>query len=136
MRGIVSGTAGGMAGGIVVAVFTSSAVLLAACSGSDDQGEPPPASPPPATTPGQPDPTPTEGAEVTLRGTVSRGVEPNCLVLTAGGREYLLLEGGPEVRPGAEVVVHGTLRPGMATTCMQGTPLVVDDADLVEGGST
>ncbi|WP_040922057.1 hypothetical protein [Saccharomonospora xinjiangensis] len=124
-----------MAGGIVVALFTSSAVVLAACSGSDDQGEPPPASPP-ATTPGQPDPTPTEGTEVTLRGTISRGVEPNCLVLTTGGREYLLLEGGPEVRPGAEVVVHGTLRPGMATTCMQGTPLVVDDADLVEGGST
>ncbi|CAM2907134.1 hypothetical protein SAXI111661_07745 [Saccharomonospora xinjiangensis] len=127
MRGIVSG--------IVVALCASSSVVLAACSGPDDQGEPPPASPP-ATTPGQSDPTRTEGAEVTLRGTVSRGVEPNCLVLTSGGREYLLLEGGPEVRPGAEVVVHGTLRPGMATTCMQGTPLVVDDADLVEGGST
>ncbi len=121
--------------GIVVVVLALTAVGLAGCS---DPGGPEAPSPgrPPATTPQQPAPGPTEGAEVTLRGTVTRGVEPNCLVLATGGREYLLLEAGPDVRPGVEIAVRGTVRPGMATTCMQGTPLVVDDADLVEGGST
>ncbi|WP_019807876.1 hypothetical protein [Saccharomonospora halophila] len=78
----------------------------------------------------------TGAAEITVRGTVVRGVEPNCLVLSTGRREYLLVRPGPELRPGTEAVVRGTPRPGMPTTCMQGTPFVVREADRVGGGGT
>lgn len=120
---------------VVVALLAFSVVGLAACSDSGGPDAPPPGRPS-ATTPERPETRPTPGAEVTLRGTVTRGVEPNCLVLAAEGREYLLLETGPEVRPGLEVTVRGTVRPDVATTCMQGTPFVVDDVELVGGGST
>ncbi|KHF45625.1 hypothetical protein MINT15_08420 [Saccharomonospora viridis] len=71
-----------------------------------------------------------------VHGTVERGVEPNCLVLVTDEQEYLLVNAGPEVRPGARVVVRGTPEPDLVTTCMQGVPLVVDDVDLAEGGAT
>lgn len=71
-----------------------------------------------------------EGDEVTLTGTVQKGVEPNCLVLQAEeGRQFLLLGGDPQVlRSGEEVVVDGTSVPGRPTTCMQGVPFLVGDA--------
>lgn len=78
----------------------------------------------------------TGAAEVAVRGTVVRGVEPNCLVLSTGRREYLLVRPGPELRPGTEAVVRGTPRPGMPTTCMQGTPLVVREVDRVGEDAT
>ncbi|EHK84870.1 hypothetical protein ACWGRK_12120 [Saccharomonospora azurea] len=118
---------------LVTAVLTG---LLTGCGGGGGPEEPSP-SRPPATTPQQPEPSkpgPPGPSEVTVRGTVQRGVEPNCLVLTVEGRQYLLLEAGGQVRPGVEATVHGTTRPNLATTCMQGTPLVVDRVEDVEGG--
>ena len=126
------------ASGLTVAVLAVPVLAgLAACSGRPGPGgndsNPPssPPTPPPQSASRQPSPQP-----VTVRGTVARGVEPNCLVLATGEREYLLLRPGPEARPGAEVVVRGTVRPGLPTTCMQGTPLVVDAVDPVGGGAT
>lgn len=122
------------------------AVGLTCCTYQYGPDEPT-TSPPPATTPGQSGPersrppespsstNPKEG-QVRVHGRVERGVEPNCLVLVTGGREYLLLNAGPEARPGARIVVRGTPEPELVTTCMQGIPLVVDDVDLVEGDAT
>jgi hypothetical protein len=62
---------------------------------------------------------------VTLRGTVSSGVEAGCTILTAGDTVYELQ--GPAVanlRSGT-VVVHGYTVEGMMTTCQQGTPFRV-----------
>jgi hypothetical protein len=60
-----------------------------------------------------------------LTGTVRAGVEPNCLLLD----EYLLV-GGPRdvLKPGARVVVTGRVAPDVMSTCMQGTPFLVDRA--------
>lgn len=123
MRGLVVGVVVG------VAAVTG---LLTGCGGGDAPSEP--VSPPPTTSLGPTESTTPRPVEVTARGTVERGVEPNCLVLAADDREYLLLEAGPEVRPGVEVTVRGTTRPDLPTTCMQGTPLVVDRVESVEGG--
>jgi hypothetical protein len=62
---------------------------------------------------------------MTLTGTITAGVEPNCLLLDG----YLLL-GGPreQLRGGARVTVTGRVQPGLMTTCQQGTPFVVDTA--------
>ncbi|OQO89874.1 hypothetical protein B1813_18690 [Saccharomonospora piscinae] len=119
-----------------VAIATLAVVLLCGVTScADDPGpgeqESPPSPPARTTTP--PDSRVPE--PVTVRGTVVEGVEPNCLVLETGEREYLLLEAGAEVRPGAELVVRGTPRPGLATTCMQGTPLVVEDTGPVTGAT-
>ena len=62
---------------------------------------------------------------VTLRGTVSPGVEAGCTILTAGDRVYELQ--GPAVanlRHGA-VAVHGYTVEGLMTICQQGTPFRV-----------
>lgn len=102
--------------------------LLAACGDRPPADRVPPAPPETSvtTTPAAPSPKP--GKEITVRGTVATGVEPNCLVLASGGREYLLLEPEPMLKPGVRAVVRGRTEPNRATTCMQGTPLVVLDA--------
>lgn len=73
-------------------------------------------------------PTPpgsTSSAPMSVTGTVSAGVEPNCLLLDG----YLLV-GGPRelLRPGARVTVTGRVQPDLMTTCQQGTPLLVESA--------
>jgi hypothetical protein len=62
---------------------------------------------------------------MTLTGTVTAGVEPNCLLLDG----YLLV-GGPRehLRSGARVTVTGRVQADLMTTCQQGTPLVVETA--------
>lgn len=138
--------------GTLVAMAAASAVLLCGCAGESPPeptgtvptGTVPTATLPTATYPTPPTSTPTtptstptaEGAVLTVRGTVAPGVEANCLVLVAEEREYLLLDAGPEVRPGAEIVVRGRLQPGLPTTCMQATPLVVLEAEPVQGGAS
>jgi hypothetical protein len=141
-----SGSTGGSIGNIA-AVFALLAFGLSGCADEYGPDEPSTTSPPPATTPGQsgpersrpPEPpsstNPKEG-QVLVHGTVERGVEPNCLVLVTDEQEYLLVNAGPEIRPGARIVVRGTPEPDLVTTCMQGVPLVVDDVDLAEGGAT
>jgi hypothetical protein len=70
------------------------------------------------------------GTPVTLTGSVVEGVENGCLLLDAGGDGSYLLVGGPRevMHPGAALVVTGHLDPDMVTTCQQGIPLVVTDA--------
>jgi hypothetical protein len=67
------------------------------------------------------EPAPAAG-EVTVTGTVSDGVEPNCLLLDG----YLLV-GGDRSRllSGGRVTVTGRVERGLLSTCQQGVPLVV-----------
>ncbi len=68
---------------------------------------------------------PPAGGTQTLTGTITAGVEPNCLLL----EDRLLIFSDPELRSaakaGATVTVTGRVEPGMMTTCQQGTPFVV-----------
>ncbi|PXY22192.1 hypothetical protein [Prauserella muralis] len=102
--------------------------LLAACGDTPPTDRMPPAPPSVSSTTTPTSPPAKPGEEITVRGTVASGVEPNCLVLSAGGREYLLLEPEPVLKPGVQAVVRGRTHPNQATTCMQGTPLRVLDA--------
>lgn len=80
----------------------------------------------PGAPPSKAGPAPTAGsAAMTLTGTVTEGVEPNCLLLDG----YLLV-GGPRdvVRAGARLSVTGRPEPGLMTTCQQGTPFRVESA--------
>lgn len=81
---------------------------------------PKPTAPPKSPT----DPRPGEPVR-TIRGTVSAGVEPNCVLLDG----YLLV-GGPRetLRPGARVVVSGRVQADLITTCQQGIPFLVTEA--------
>lgn len=105
-------------------------LLVAACAEPDgnDTGAGGGATTVPTTLPGNP---PTTGqtppaGEVTVTGTVIEGVEPNCLLLTGGGRTYLLVGGDrAELRAGARVAVTGRVDRGLLSTCQQGEPLVV-----------
>lgn len=65
--------------------------------------------------------------ELTVTGEVVSGVEPNCLILRADGREYQLVAGSATVSlpTSGRVTVTGHPRTDLATTCMQGVPLVV-----------
>lgn len=62
---------------------------------------------------------------IVLTGTIRAGVEPGCLLLD----DYLLV-GGPKdvLRSGARVTVTGRVEPDLLTTCMQGTPFIVEQA--------
>ncbi|SCE79902.1 hypothetical protein GA0070607_1723 [Micromonospora coriariae] len=123
---------------------------LSACGGTDGPapsgsspatGQPTPSAATPSTgaptTPTAPGPTPKTpkppggptlpppvGA-TELTGTITPGVEPNCVLLDG----YLLI-GGPRdvLTAGAKVTVTGRVEPGMMTTCQQGTPFVVEGA--------
>ncbi|MEU5904393.1 hypothetical protein [Micromonospora sp. NPDC047527] len=112
--------------------------VLSACGGTADPAspgtpstataEPTSAAPtPPSPTlksPGGPSVPPPVGA-TELTGTVTPGVEPNCLLLDG----YLLI-GGPRdvLTSGARVTVTGRVEAGLMTTCQQGTPFVVEGA--------
>jgi hypothetical protein len=105
-------------------------LLLVACAQSGgDGGAAQGATTVPTTTPDDPPatgPAPPSG-KVTLVGTVTAGVEPNCLLLDAenGGR-YLLIGGErAELRPGRRVAVTGRVDRDLLSTCQQGEPLVV-----------
>jgi hypothetical protein len=86
---------------------------------------PRPKFPPRATKPPKTPSDASPGARTTVTGTISPGVEGNCLLLNG----YLLV-GGPRtvLKPGARVTVAGRVQPAMITTCQQGTPLVVESA--------
>ncbi len=68
---------------------------------------------------------PPAGGAQTLTGTITAGVEPNCLLLD----DHLLIISDPQLqsvaKPGATVTVTGRAEQGMMTTCQQGTPFVV-----------
>jgi hypothetical protein len=106
-------------------------LLVAACAEPDgnDSGAGGGATTTPTTLPGNPavtEPTRAPG-ETTVTGTVTAGVEPNCLLLDAEGGERYLLVGGDraELQPGARVAVTGRVDRKLVSTCQQGVPLVV-----------
>ena len=69
-----------------------------------------------------------QGAPTALRGTVERGVESGCVLLTddSGGVLANLMGIDPhEWPPGSKVDVTGTFEPDLMTTCQQGTPFRV-----------
>ncbi|WP_410809801.1 hypothetical protein [Micromonospora sp. 067-2] len=127
---------------------------LSACGGTDGPATPTPSGPSPVTgqptptasgpatpgtsTPGPATPTstgkpkPPGGPSVPppvgateLTGTITSGVEPNCVLLDG----YLLI-GGPRdvLAAGARVTVTGRVAPDIMTTCQQGTPFAVETA--------
>jgi hypothetical protein len=76
-------------------------------------------------------PAPSKGAgpgdtgAQTITGTVTKGVEPGCLLVA----DHLLIFDDAALKAvakeGAAVVVTGRAETGMMTTCQQGTPFVV-----------
>jgi len=68
---------------------------------------------------------PADTGSKTLTGTISAGVEANCLLLD----DHLLIFDDAALKAtakvGATVTVTGSAKPGMMTTCQQGTPFVV-----------
>jgi len=67
--------------------------------------------------------------EIVVTGDVEDGVEPGCVVLRSSNGTYVLI-GGDRQRLGAggRMTVRGRAEEGMMTTCMQGTPLRVIEA--------
>ena len=87
--------------------------------------------PPAGTTSSAPPTTGNEPLRVT--GTVAEGAEADCLVLDTGQERYLLLGGDREqLTPRSRVVVTGVLAPDTVSTCMEGTPLRVDEVSPAE----
>ncbi|GIF00233.1 hypothetical protein Ari01nite_76970 [Paractinoplanes rishiriensis] len=73
---------------------------------------------------------PTAGGAETITGTVTAGVEPNCLLLVQDAKgSHLLVFDDPALKAsapvGARVTVTGRSEPGMMSTCQQGTPFIV-----------
>ncbi len=70
---------------------------------------------------------------MTLTGTIYAGAEPSCLLLLQGRVVYLLDAADSwKLRAGQRVVVSGKLAPrGAMSHCMQGTPFLVGNAEVL-----
>ncbi|MCO8277212.1 hypothetical protein M1L60_42215 [Actinoplanes sp. TRM 88003] len=76
---------------------------------------------------------PTSGRPVaggqTITGTVTAGVEPNCLLLSDDKGSHLLIFDDPAMRAdaavGSKVKIVGNAQPNMMSTCQQGVPFIV-----------
>jgi hypothetical protein len=141
----IAGLTGPLVGVLMVAV-------LAACGsgegGSDDETSTPVTSAEPTSAPESTEesPVPEEttpyldpslgdsskpgSSSMTISGTVEAGVEAGCLVLEYEGTVYGIFGNydSSVVYAGAEVTLTGAVDDGMMTTCQQGTPFVVEDA--------
>ncbi|MEH1097630.1 hypothetical protein [Micromonospora sp. CPCC 205561] len=84
-----------------------------------------PALPPPTKGSGGPPTSAPPAGGTTLTGTITSGVEPNCLLL-----DNYLLVGGPRhlLKAGTKVTVTGRVQRDLLTTCQQGTPFLVETA--------
>ena len=69
----------------------------------------------------------------TVTGTVSAGVEPNCLLLNDATGAHLLIFDDPAMRAkapvGKKVTVSGKSDPSMMSTCQQGVPFIVSSIE-------
>jgi hypothetical protein len=78
---------------------------------------------------------PTAGGAETITGTVTAGVEPNCLLLQDAKGSHLLVFDDTSLRSeatvGAKVTLTGKSKPTMMSTCQQGVPFIVS---AVRGG--
>ncbi len=104
------------------------AVLFAAgCARNADTGSP--AAAPPSAAPTEESGKPSAPVGQTITGTVTAGVEPNCVLLSGGGTDYLLIFEDPalrdQVKTGEQATVVGRAEKGQMTTCQQGTPFIV-----------
>ncbi|HEX9999078.1 MAG TPA: hypothetical protein VGB74_01380 [Actinoplanes sp.] len=65
----------------------------------------------------------------TITGTVTAGVEPNCLLLQHNGVNHLLVFDDPAMRAdaavGEKITLVGRSEPSMMSTCQQGVPFIV-----------
>ncbi|MEU6247590.1 hypothetical protein [Glycomyces sp. NPDC047010] len=70
----------------------------------------------------------------TISGTVQSGVESGCLVLEFEGTVYGIFGSfdSSVVYAGAQVTLHGEVDAGMMSTCQQGTPFVVQEAETAD----
>ncbi|MDN3240146.1 hypothetical protein [Glycomyces tritici] len=70
------------------------------------------------------------GSSMTISGTIEAGVESGCLVLEHEGTVYGIFGNfdSSVVYAGATVTLQGKVDDGMMSTCQQGTPFVVEDA--------
>jgi hypothetical protein len=69
--------------------------------------------------------TPPNGT-ITVSGTLTRGAEPSCVILTTTtSGQYELLDVKPVPREGSHVTVVGRLATQLMSHCMQGKPLRV-----------
>ncbi|GAA1683089.1 hypothetical protein GCM10009830_32840 [Glycomyces endophyticus] len=142
----IANTAGLLAGGLLLAALTACG---AGGSGSDDDAATtsatasPSASPTDATTEESPvtdspslpplDETskPVGDSQTTITGTIQAGVESGCLILEFEGTVYGVFGSfdSSVVYAGAQVTLHGVVDTGMMSTCQQGTPFVVSEAE-------
>ena len=104
-------------------------VVSTGCARTGDPGGPPAGAPAPPSFSPSAAAAPSEAGAQTLSGTVTAGVEPDCLLLTAQGGTHLLVFDDPALRAQAEagtrITVTGRAEPAMMTTCQQGTPFIV-----------
>lgn len=143
-----AGLAGPLVGALMLAVLTACG---SGGGGSDDETSTPSASAEPTTAPESTEesPVPEEttpyldpslgdttkpGSAITISGTVEEGVESGCLVLEHEGTVYGLFGNFDTsvVYAGATVSLQGNVDDGMMSTCQQGTPFVVEDAQTVD----
>jgi hypothetical protein len=77
---------------------------------------------------------PASDSQITITGTVESGVESGCLVLEHDGTVYGIYGNydSAVVYAGAKVTLRGQVDPGMMTTCQQGTPFVVEEAETAD----
>ncbi|MCC3765824.1 hypothetical protein K3N28_22450 [Glycomyces sp. TRM65418] len=77
---------------------------------------------------------PGSASQTTISGTVEAGVESGCLVLEHDGTVYGIFGNYDSsiVYAGAKVTLHGQIDKGMMSTCQQGTPFVVEDAETAD----
>lgn len=97
-------------------------------SASDVVDLPAPTAKPTGASSGRPNPGAT-----TITGTVTAGVEPNCLLVNDASGSHLLIFDDPAMRAdaavGSKVKVSGRSEPGMMSTCQQGVPFVVTSVE-------
>jgi hypothetical protein len=98
--------------------------------GGTPTGSPGASAPPaPSGEPTPPGATAVPGPDVTLTGDLVGGVEPNCVLMRSGDKQYLLLGGNRSIiKPDTRVTVRGRVVQGIMTTCQQGIPFQVVDA--------
>jgi hypothetical protein len=72
---------------------------------------------------------PIVGDSQKITGTVTEGVEPNCLILQDSTGSHLLVFSDPSLRSvakvGAKITVLGKPNPKQMSTCQQGVPFIV-----------
>ena len=106
----------------ILTVFT-----LGACANNVSPVAAPAPSPSTSSSPAE-KPSTSVGSE-TITGTVTAGVEPNCLLLQDATGSHLLVFHDPALRSaaqvGAQVTLTGESQPKQMSTCQQGIPFIV-----------